>query len=196
MSGTTVRKFFWFDFDLSEQESWMNDMAAKGTNPIPLKTWLGAKYDLQPGEPGEWVYRIELLTKQVNSPETRDYLDFVVQSGAEMLLASTRLAYFRKRAADGPFDIYTDLDSRRTYYERLRRNLSMTIGIAVLEIVLFSNTVVNAKGLLSTAFDWVWFGLAVLAVVAWWAVLIPAAIARRRIARTIASLEAQRQVAE
>jgi hypothetical protein len=137
VSIAKVRKLFWFDYDLQKQEKWLNEMAAKGQNPIPSLNWLGLpSYRFEPGDPGEWIYRIEMLRKDAKRPSSRDYLGFVSESGVETVLATARVAYFRKHAVDGPFEIYSDTGSRIAYHRRVRRSLSWLVASELYTILI------------------------------------------------------------
>jgi len=46
-------------------------------------------------------------------------------------------AFFRKKAADGPFEIYTDFESRVDHYKRVTYLLGTVLGVNVL-IALFN----------------------------------------------------------
>jgi len=41
------------------------------------------------------------------------------ESGVEAIATWYCWVYFRKKAVDGPFDIYSDIDSRITHYKRI-----------------------------------------------------------------------------
>jgi hypothetical protein len=52
-------------------------------------------------------------------PESRAYIKFVEETGVECIATYMRWAYFRKKSADEPFDIYSDIDSKIAHYKRI-----------------------------------------------------------------------------
>jgi hypothetical protein len=191
MSDTKIRKLFWFDYDLQKQERWLNEMAAKGQNPIPSLNWLGLpSYRFEPGEPGEWIYRIEMLQKDAKKPASRDYLGFISESGVEMVRATARVAYFRKRAADGPFEIYSDTKSKIAYQRRVRRSLSWLVATELYTILVGAVIVVPPQ-----PFPWFAPFMSVLMVL-----MVPGIFmtVRRRaqVSALIGELESQQEVFE
>ena len=55
MSGKVVYRFY---SDYEKEERWLNEMASRGWHLVRYR--LGG-YHFEQGEPGEWIYRIELL---------------------------------------------------------------------------------------------------------------------------------------
>jgi hypothetical protein len=191
VSSAKIRKMFWFDYDLQKQESWLNEMAAEGRNPIPSLNWLGLpSYRLEPGRPGEWVYRIELLSKDAKKPASRDYLAFVSESGVETVLVTARIAYFRKRTADGPFEIYSDTDSRIAYQRRMLKSLNWLIASEMYTILVGAVFVIPTQ-----PFPWFAPFMGTLMVL-----MVPGIVMtvrkRMRVSAAIGELESQRQVFE
>jgi hypothetical protein len=190
VSDTKIHKVFWFDYDFRKQEIWLNEMAAKGTNPVPSIDWLGmAAYRFEQGAPGEWIYRIELLSRDAKKPESREYLAFMTDAGVETMLARDRFAIFRKRAADGPFELFSDLESRIPYVRRLRRWTWWWMAFAAYMFVTETVYLIPPTDPIMTPFVQVTFllWLPVLGTLIYQAVVLT---------RRIRSLEAQRQVTE
>ena len=125
----TVRKWFWvWDFDKEEQ--WLNEMAAKGLALIGTGF---CRYDFEDCTPGEYQVRLELLENHLNHAESQKYTQFIESTGAEQVGNYFRWVYFRKKAADGPFDLYSDLDSRIAHLEKIAK-LMLIVAVANLLI--------------------------------------------------------------
>ena len=123
---TIHRVFFVWEFD--KEERWLNEMAAKGQ----LLTEVGfCRYVFEDGEPGVYQYRLELLEDAPSSPEGHSYIRFLEDTGAEQVGTLLRWVYFRKRTEDGPFDLFSDFDSRIAH---LRRMLVMLTPILMLMV--------------------------------------------------------------
>ena len=61
----------------------------------------------------------------------------MAENGVERVASWIRWVYFRKRASDGPFDIYSDIGSRIAHYKRIAM---LWLPIMLCEIMLgFSN---------------------------------------------------------
>ena len=104
--------------DFEKEEEWLNKKVAEG---LAMTHYTFGRYTFEECEPGEYIYRIELLQNNVTSPDNVKYLQFVEESGAEHVDSYLNWVYFRKAAAEGPFDIYTDLESRIAHYQRVIR---------------------------------------------------------------------------
>ena len=102
--------------DFEKEENWLNEMSAKGLHFI---SYAFPQYVFEEGTPGEYTYRIELLSKPPSNIEGKAYIDFVEESGAECVDTYHFWAYFRRKTVDGPFDLYTDNSSRIRHYQRV-----------------------------------------------------------------------------
>ena len=103
-----IRKWFWaWEFDKEEQ--WLCDMAAQGKALISARY---ATYEFEDSAPGEYAVRLEMLENAPTSPEGREYIAFVESTGAEYVGRVMKWVYFRKKAADGPFELHGDNATR------------------------------------------------------------------------------------
>lgn len=104
----TTRKWFWV-WDYDKEEKWLNKMAAMGL----AMTGVGfARYTFKEGVPGEYVYRLQLLENLPGHTESVQYLRFLEETGVEHVASMNRWVYLRKKAADGPFEVFSDLESQ------------------------------------------------------------------------------------
>ncbi len=109
-----VRKLF---MDYEKEENYLNEMAAKG---LSLVEYSFGRYIFEETDKGEYIYRIELLENPVGHAESQNYIKFMEESGIEFVSSIYRWVYFRRKSADGKFDIYTDIDSRIRHCKRVR----------------------------------------------------------------------------
>ncbi|ULO05957.1 DUF2812 domain-containing protein [Paenibacillus sp. 19GGS1-52] len=123
----TVRKLF---MDFEKEEQWLNEMAAKG---LALIKYSWACYVFEESGRGEFIYRLELLENDPKGAKSAEYLKFVEETGAECVAVNFRWVIFRKKAADGPFTIYSDADSIIKHYQRVHR---LWISLAMMELVI------------------------------------------------------------
>ena len=113
-----------------KEEKWLNELAAKGMNFIHY-SW--CRYLFEEGKPGEYVYRIELLKNHASHPESVAYIRFMEELGIECVSTYLSWVYFRKKAAEGPFDLFTDYDSRIAHYKRV--SMFSAVGFVITAIV-------------------------------------------------------------
>ena len=130
----TIRKWIWvWEFDKEEQ--WLNTMAQQGW---VLDRVGFCRYEFVKCEPGEYIVRLEMREHD------EAYLSFMADTGAEYVGRMAKWIYFRRKAEHGPFDIFSDLDSRLEHLKRISSTLRV-VGIANLVIGLANslNPVVN-----------------------------------------------------
>ena len=130
----TIKKWIWvWDFDKEEQ--WLNSMAQQGWG---LDRVGFCRYEFVRCEPGEYIVRLEMREHD------EGYLSFMSDTGAEYVGRVVKWIYFRRKAEFGPFDIFSDLDSRLEHLKRISSTLRV-VGIANLVIGLANslNPVVN-----------------------------------------------------
>jgi len=105
-----MKRVIWRPYwNYENEEKWLNEMAAKGWM-LTDYTW--CRYVFQEAPAGKYIYRIELLENVHSHPESQRYLRFLEEAGIEYVTHYIRWVYLRKKAVDGPFDLYTDLDSK------------------------------------------------------------------------------------
>lgn len=134
MERKIVKKWVWvWDFDKEEQ--WLNSMAQQGW---VLDRVGFCRYEFVRCEPGEYIVRLEMREHD------EGYLSFMSDTGAEYVGRVVKWIYFRRKAEFGPFDIFSDLDSRLEHLKRISSTLRV-VGIANLVIGLANslNPVVN-----------------------------------------------------
>ena len=103
--------------DYKKEEQWLNEMSQRGLALISAGL---CKYVFEDSKPGEYTYKLELLDSLPFSSKGTDYLRFLEETGIEHISSYLRWVYLRKRAADGSFDLYSDINSKIRYLKRLR----------------------------------------------------------------------------
>jgi hypothetical protein len=115
-----------------KEEKWLNAMSARGMQLVDAS---GIRYVFEEGVNGEYVYRLELLQYLPSNAESQAYLRFLEETGVEQVGSYHRWAYLRKKAADGPFEIYSDIDSKIRHYRRIY-SIANAISIIVCVIAI------------------------------------------------------------
>lgn len=108
-----IRKAF---FDYEKEEKWLNEMSAKG---LALTDYSWCRYVFEDAPANEYIYRIELLENLATHPESKAYIRFLEESGIECVSYYSRWIYLRKKASEGSFDIYSDIESKIRFYKRI-----------------------------------------------------------------------------
>lgn len=128
MERKTVYKWFWA-WEFEKEERWLNAMAQSGwvLDGVGFCT-----YHFMPCEPGEYTVRLEMHGAD------EAYLRFMQETGAESIGRVLQWVFFRKKTDQGPFDLFSDLDSRIQHLARIERLLS-ALGIVNLGIGLVNS---------------------------------------------------------
>lgn len=130
-------------FQFEDEERWLNEKSAKGEQLTDVGV---CRYVFEDGEPGKYIYRLEMLENFPNHYKSREYLKFLEETGVEHIGSILKWVYLRKKASDGPFDIYSDIDSKIKHYERIINlaNLlvltQLLVSIPNVICTLFGNT--------------------------------------------------------
>lgn len=149
----TIRKLF-FVWDFDKEEKWLNEMAAKGLCLVSVGF---CKYEFEDCIPGEYRICLQLLDKLPKHPEMQKYIEFMEQTGAEHIGSFTRWVYFRRKASDGDFELFSDNTSRIKYLSSILSfialivGLNLYIGLYNLFVVFFLQSPFNYIGLLNLA---------------------------------------------
>ena len=114
-----IRKWFWV-WEFEKEEEWLNGMAQNGwvLERVSLCTYYFVRC-----EPGEYTVRLEM------HPYDPEYAAFMQETGAEYVGRMMAWIYFRKKAEFGPFDLFSDIDSRIGHLNRIGRMLSIVCGM-------------------------------------------------------------------
>lgn len=109
-----VRKIYW---DYEKEEKWLNEMSAKG---LALVDYSWCRYVFVETPKNEYTYRIELLENLSTHAESIAYIKFLEENGVECVSAYMRWIYLRKKTCEGPFDVYSDIDSKIKHFKRVK----------------------------------------------------------------------------
>ena len=124
----TVHKWLWV-WDFEKEERWLNEMAMDGWALCEVGF---CKYVFERTQPGEYIIRLEL------HQHDERYIDFMHDTGAEVAGRLFAWVYFRRKSELGPFDIFSDIDSKITHLNKISRMLA-AIGCANLIIGLINS---------------------------------------------------------
>lgn len=110
MSETkTLHRNFWV-WEFEKEERWLNEMAQEGW---ALQNAGFCTYTFEKTEPGQYIIRLAMLD---SSP---DFESFMEELEAQSVGHCFSWGYFRRSAQLGPFDMFSDADSRISHLNRI-----------------------------------------------------------------------------
>lgn len=120
-----IRKLFWaWDFD--KEEKWLNEMAAQG---LALCAVGFCRYEFEQTHPGEYAVCLQMLENKPQHAESEKYIEFVEETGAEHVGSYVKWVYFRKKKADGPFELLSDNASKIKHLTNIIRLLAAILAM-------------------------------------------------------------------
>lgn len=115
-------KIFKLYLDKDIEEIWLNEMSSKGW---ALSNFFFGVYTFERCEENEFLYKIDLMDNFSGTKSSMDYIKFVEETGAEYISSWGRWVFFRKPASEGPFELYTDVDSQIKLYQKIRNMMGI-----------------------------------------------------------------------
>ena len=124
-------------WEFEKEEKWLNEMAAKG---LALVDYSLFRYSFEECEPGEYTFKIQLLEHRPSHPESEQYIHFMEETGAEQIASYINWVYFRKKTSEGPFELFSDLESKLKHQILIKKLL---VPLAVMNICVGISNVIN-----------------------------------------------------
>lgn len=149
----TIHKWF-FVWDFDKEEKWLNEMAAKGLSLVSVGF---CKYEFEDTNPGEYKICLQLLDGSPKNAENQKYMEFLEETGAEHVGTFSHWVYFRKKASEGDFNIYSDNESRVKYLSRIFgftafvTGLNLYVGVFNIFLAIINSMPFNYIGLINLA---------------------------------------------
>ena len=112
-----ITKYRWFwTWDYDKEEKWLNEMSEKG---LQLTKVNGIRYQFEEDAEEKYTYRIELLDNFPCSGKSRNYIEFLEETGVKVVGSYLRWIYLCKKKSEGSFELFSDLDSRINQLNRI-----------------------------------------------------------------------------
>lgn len=119
--------------DKDAETKWLNDMAKKG---YAFKKYCLGFYTFEPCKEGEYIYQVDLLNNWNGDKE--EFASFMEDSGVEVVDQWYRWVILRKKAVEGPFEMYSDPETKLEQYNRIRRfflaGIIVELGCLMIEL--------------------------------------------------------------
>ncbi len=125
----TVHKWYWV-WDFEKEERWLNEMAMQGWT-LASVGW--CTYTFEKTEPDAYIIRLEM-----HGAADTSYVSFMEETGAEYIGRVMRWIYFRRKSGLGPFDIFSDIDSKVGHLRNIA-GLLLLLGIMNLMIGILNS---------------------------------------------------------
>ncbi len=142
MSGQNEQKQvnLWFVWNYEREQQRLDRLSAAGLHLTkPGKFWSSYTQD----DARRFTYRLDYQPALQNAPARRDYLDLYQAAGWAHIGDCMHWHYFRREwSPDKPAEIYTDRDSLKWLYRRIRRVLGV-VFIAELPALLINIININ-----------------------------------------------------
>lgn len=136
-------------YDKEMETEYLNEMSRQG---YAMTGFFAGFYRFDRCAPGEYIYQVDLTDGLFRV--RKDYREFMREVGVEIVALWGPWVILRKKAAEGPFELYTDVESRIEHYEKIRRMFKIA---AIFEIVCLFMEILG--GLHGTSIAWFFSGL-------------------------------------
>ena len=101
-------------FDKDKEIEWLDRMACDG---YALNSFFMGVYNFVPCEKGEWQYQIDI--GQGFFSVKPEYKEFMEEMGVEIVQPWGPWVILRRHREEGPFELYSDVDSRIEHYKKI-----------------------------------------------------------------------------
>ena len=116
-------------FNKDEETKWINDLAEQGW---AMRSFFSGFYSFERCQPGEYLYQVDFADKFAHL--SRDYRDFMEEMGVEIVCQWGFWVILRRHAQEGPFELYTDVESTIEHYRKIRNMFKI---VTAFEIICF-----------------------------------------------------------
>lgn len=114
-------------FDKDVETKWLNQMVAEGW---ALKSFFAGFYTFEECKKGEYIYQVDFGDKLFNV--SKEYREYMQELGIEIVDIWGYWIILRKSASEGSFELYTDVESAREHYVKIR---SMFRAVLIVEVI-------------------------------------------------------------
>lgn len=129
-------------YDKDKEEKFLNEMSGKG---YAMTGFCMGFYHFDKCPPGEYIYQIDITEGLFRV--SNDYREFMQEMGVEIVCLWGPWVILRKRAREGSFVLYTDVESSIEHYTQIRKTFKIC-GV-IESICLFAEVIGVARGSLA-----------------------------------------------
>lgn len=118
-------------FDKDKETDWLNEWAEKG---YAMTGFCAGFYTFDATEPGKYRYQIDFTEGFFQVSES--YREFMDETGVEIVCLWGPWVILRKKTADGPFELYTDVESTYEHYLKIRKLFKFALILEIAALFL------------------------------------------------------------
>lgn len=111
-------------YDKDKETKWLNEMAAEGWGLIGF--FMGF-YRFSPCEPGKYLYQIDYTSGMFSVSD--DYREFMKEADVDIVCLWGPWVVLRREAVEGPFELYTDVESTIEHYTKIQNMFKVVVVI-------------------------------------------------------------------
>lgn len=137
--------------DKDKETEFLNGMSREG---YAATGFCMGFYRFERCRPGEYIYQIDLTDGMFRVSD--DYREFMRDMGVDIVVLWGFWAVLRKRAEEGPFELYTDAESSMGHYAKIK---TMFKAVGIVETALLIPNLLGVIGGSSVS----WLGCCILA---------------------------------
>ena len=114
-------------FDKEKEVEWLNEMVQDG---YAMDGFFAGLYHFSPCEKGKWQYQIDI--GQGFGRVNASYREFMEEMGVEIVQCWGPWVVLRREAAEGPFELYSDVDGQIEQQKKVLLLFKIATGIELL----------------------------------------------------------------
>ena len=118
-------------YDKDKMTEYLNEMSRKG---YALRGFFAGFLRFDRCRPGEYAYQVDITEGLFRLKD--DYREFMQDMNVEIVCLWGFWAVLQKKAKDGPFVLYTDVESGIEHYSRIQRVFKKAVIVETLGLVL------------------------------------------------------------
>lgn len=126
-------------FDKDRETEYLNEMAGKG---YAMTGFCVGFYSFDRCRPGEYIYQVDITEGFFRV--SNDYREFMQEMGVEIVCLWGPWVILRKKAAEGPFELYTDVESSIEHYEKIKKMFKIAIALEIICVTMEAICAVGA----------------------------------------------------
>ena len=129
-------------FDKDAETQWLNHMSAQGW---AMKRFFAGFYSFEKSGKGEYTYQVDFGDRMFKVSDA--YREFMQDTGIEIVQTWGYWVILRKKASDGKFELYTDVDSSIRHYTKIRKMFEVVtiMELICLLVELYGGLVMGVK---------------------------------------------------
>lgn len=117
--------------DKDKETAWLNEMADKGH---AMTGFCAGFYYFEDCQPGEYLYQVDFTDGLFRV--SQDYRQFMTEMGVEVVALWGFWVVLRRKAAEGEFTLYTDVETMIEHYRKIRRMFKVVAVVEMLCLIM------------------------------------------------------------